>query len=435
MYRFKGFVGIKSLISNGANTTSPVGELSAHASTFAKDVKQYASANNDVTVYGFSSKSSLTGEMTVPDVVLEKAFNIADWVFLRQRSIASSETKAEFRAAVVTQFGLGCANIDVGEMVVATNGKTYPASITWSNLDYGTDTNQHQLWFSDAAFRQQYDEYDIVVIPPLPNLDSFFSAYNDVLVQLNARSYVQTLEAIQTARAGYPETLLSAEEYMFQNVSNNTVNYKTNWSFLIYGPRGNDVDLIKAALIDYIRANSLKSLSVWRTIFPDIFKSTEFMIIPNWGEYAVQERVLTAGVYSPVTNLRKELDYLKRILIDYPPVHIENHACLLGYPYKSISLGIIGNIDNRENKYDIKALFPDIIAVSTGSTDFGRMSENTQTFMLQLSTMILVAEKMTEYTDLPTLYRKTLRNGVLYLTLVYNNVRYLVSTKLSTPAQ
>lgn len=435
MYRFKGFVEITTLISNANDVVAAIGEISPRALSFAKDIKRLVGvgANKEVTVLGFSSKASASGSVTIPTLISSKAVIIAEWIHTRQKTIASNETKADFLSAFNSAFSGQCVNVSCGEMTVASNGKPYPTFIRWKSADYAGEDNLNTLWLSDAAFQSEYDDYEIVVVPPLTNIDSFFNPYGEVLTSLGEMNMVRRMEAIQNARGRYPETIVTAESFNFYNQLNPTVKVSTDWAFLIYGPKGNDADALKEALINYLTVTSSRGISPWKIIFPDIFKSTEFIFVPKWHEYAIEEMVLQSGIYSPIMNPYKDTTYLKAVVNEYSPIHVERYMDVMAHPYKSLMLLVIGNAENRDNKYAIRQVFPDILAVSSTSFDFNRMSETTKKFLLILSEMIAIAETLTQSTDIPAVYKRSERNGVLYITATIDNVRYMVASKLSTP--
>lgn len=433
MYQFKGFVEIKQLVNNSVGVVAPIGELSAIGKTYAKDVKVYSVTAGETQVNGFSSKSSTSGIIAAPSVITTRAVEIAEWVAVRQRGLGAVESTADFKTAYTAQFGSVCSNLDVGAMVTATNGKVYPAWVTWTNNEYVADSNLNKLWFSDAAFRQQYDEYEVVVVPPLPNLDSLFGTFSDVVQVIVNRTWTQSLDLINTFRNNYPETILTAGTFALVNPLNTNQYQNTNWSYLIYGPRGNDQDVLKQATIDYIYANSTRPLTQWKNILPDIFKSTEFILVPNWSQYAIQELALVSGIYSPIVNIKRQVAQLKTVIPGYSAAHIETNCSVMPHPYKSMLIGVIGNIDNRGGKYSLLDMFPDIINVSSTSADYGRMSQLTQGFLNHLATMLPLAEKMTSDTEIPSEYRKATRDGVLYLSVTYNNAVFMVATKATTP--
>jgi len=434
MYRFKGFVSIDSLANNTNGIVAPVGELSAYSMTYSKDIKSYPSTVNSLSVYGFSSKSNISGVMSAPILVVDAALLIATWTHIRQQSLTELEVNNEFAAALLAEFSSTCENITHGVMVHSSDGKWYPEYISWKSKNYTDQDNQNIIWFSDNSFKEQYDEYEIVVIPPIVSLDSFFTNYSAAVALVNSRTYVSAMEVTQTARNGYPETILTAEQYDFINPVNATVKAPTNWTILIYGRAGNDSDLIKAAIVEYILTHTERTEEDWKVIFPDIFKSTEFLIWPRWHNYAVVNMVLQSGIYSPVVSLKKELDYIKAKLTGYSSTHVDNHLQAMGFPYKSICLLSIGSFENRNDKFKITDIYPDIINVSNMSLDFNRMYVDTKTILEHLAYMVYTAETMTEITELMSGYRKIERDGILYVSTLFNNVRYLVASKLTTPA-
>ena len=124
---------------------------------------------------------------------------------------------------------------------------------------------------------------------------------------------------------------------------------------------------------------------------------------------------------------------MKGILSDYTNLFIETHASAMPHPYKCLALDVIGGFENRENLFDITQIYPDILNVSTTSVDYNRMSADTQGLLSRLTEMILIAENLTYYSDIPVGYRKVERYGVMFVSTRYMNIELLVSSKLTTP--
>jgi hypothetical protein len=427
MYLFKGFVTIRPLWSNAPNVIAPIGELSAYSSTFAKDTQLYAKPSSDVAVVGFSSTLNSTAVAT-PSVVQAGILDVAEWVDARQKVLTIVENSIDFKLAFDSQFPTAASNSIVGEMVAASSGRLYPSYISWKITGYATD-NICTLYFSDGIFRQNYDESEVVVIPPLKPIDTFFGSWAEVGKLLDAVSYTETISTIQETRGESPETILTSEVYNYVNALNTTALKPTGWTFLVYGPRGNDPDAIKQALINYIARNSLLPIDRWKVIFPDIFKTTEFLFLPNWANYAIPNMTLTLGLYSPVVSLTSEMARVKRLLPSLPDAHLSACTCTMGYPYRSMSMSIVGSPDNRDSKFKITDIFPDLLAVSSTSLDFNRMTPATKALCERLSNMIYIAETATGATVMPSGYRKSLRDGVSYVTSSVGNINYLVATR------
>jgi hypothetical protein len=207
----------------------------------------------------------------------------------------------------------------------------------------------------------------------------------------------------------------------------------TQWTVLIYGVAGNNIDSIKDALVAYILANTSHTQAEWTQIFPDIFKRTEVTLVPNWGNYAIPNRVVDTGIYSPFANLTAENAQLTAYASSYPAAHINAHGHVFGHPYKSLAIGAIGSDQNRDNLYELVQIFPDFIAVSSQSTDFARMSQNTQGWAELLEQLLITAETMGPFTSLPAGMTRLTRNGMLYAVASYGNIHYLVAAKYNFP--
>ena len=435
MYELKGFSSIDTLVSNITGVVAPIGELSTYSSTFSKEKKIYPSSLNAyVTLKTFSSISSLTGDIDPPVIIINLAHTILDWIYNRQTASMVVETKQQFLTALSNNFLAQCDGIICGELVNAINGKQFPEWISWRTRGYTAEDNLSTIWLSDQSFRQKYDNYEITVVPPIDNLLTFFTSAQAVLAAVNRVSHVDRFNAIQDARDKNPETALVGVSFNWVDPLNSSNLINTNWSVLVYGPNGDDSDVIRSAIASYIlQSNPTYSEAQWKIIFPDIFRRTEFLFFPRWHNYGIENMVLQAGIYSPVTYCRKEIDYLKSVLTDYPGAFVEAHTSVLPHPYKCLALDVIGGFDNRENLFDITQVYPDILNVSTTSMDYNRMSAETQGLLTRLSQMILVAESLTPTSDIPTGYRKAIRYGITFITTRYMNIELMVSSKLTTP--
>lgn len=434
MYELKGFATIESLISNMPGVVAPIGELSVYSSTFSKDRLIYPSpVNASITLHAFSSISSDVGTVTVPAELITLGHSILNWIHNRQMASLITETKQQFLTALTNAFTAQCDGFICGELVNATNGKQFPEWISYSSRAYTAEANVTTIWLSDQSFRQKYDNYEITVVPPIASLDVFFSTASNVLAAVNAVTHVERFDAITTARSKNPETVLVGVSFNWIDPANPNNLINTNWNVLVYGDNGNDSDVIRTAISQYILDNSTRTEAQWRAIMPDIFRRTEFLFFPRWHNYAIENLILQSGIYSPVTYAKKEIDYLKGILDDYSPAFIDNHTSLLPHPYKCLALSAIGGYDNREGLFDITQVYPDILNVSTTSVDYNRMNSLTQGMLTRLTDMILIAEDLTQYSNIPVGYRKVVRYGILFVTTRYMNIEFLVASKATTP--
>lgn len=450
-YVVKGFVSYGSLPDNDLYEVAPLGELSVRSRTYAKDRMLFAGitdAPNPTTIELslFTSREADGTRVTPPTQYVETLTEIAKWMYNRAiDGIFTADTEI-VRQQILAEFNGTIFDVRVGPMV--QQGTAYlpqyltffiePDSygVTWpAPVDY-LDRSRIKLWFADAAFQTQYDEFQIENIAPLTDLDDFFRLANLVEQDVNARTVPQLMEQIETAAEDNPYTVVRSINFDYHDPLNPTNRFPTTWTFVIYGLAGDNVDAIKEQLIRWVLDNSTRTREEWAEIFPDIFTSTEFVITPLWNQYAVPNRLLEEGVYSPIVNVAEagEIVQYTSVGAGYTIPHVRNSLSAVGCPYKSIALLTVGGPENRQNKNRFQEMWPDYMAVSTSSLDFARMSQQTQEFIMLLYALLQTAEVMTESSDMPqgiTRVRRENSRGsfVLYAAASYRNVQYLVVAK------
>lgn len=436
--RLKGFVGIEPLISNVEGVTAPIGEISTKSLTYAKDVGIYnASAFPTLTYYSFHSKDGNGVKVApVPAIMQGHIFQITDWIKTSQGANGSPQTREDFLAAFVAQWGATSTGLNCGELVEIQTGFKFPEWVSFqkTNLDpsNGIEANLTTIWYADESFQSQFDDFDITVVPPVANLEVFFSGKAQVLAALAAQGIGATLQRLQDAKEGHPETIASGENFDWVDPATLT-RTPTNWSLLIYGAAGDDLDAIRQAIRDYIAANSTRSEDEWKVIFPDIYKNTEFVIFPRWKLWAIPDRQLYEGTHSPVVKLQEALDYLTAAIPAFPAPWIKNHATAMPCNYKSLTLLLTSSPDNRVGTTDIIDLYPDILNIPTSDTLWESMAQDTRDFLEGLQAMVMTAENMGPYTDVPVGQRRTTRAGIIYVSKRFKDVNYLVASKSTAP--
>lgn len=430
MYVIKAFGTHSAFADNAVGVINPIGEISTYSLTFSKEKGIYGrEANPDISLISFLVENNGVPQPIDP-TTRDHVLTVVQWVFDKSINTSGEIFADEFLVDIITAFTASAQDFKCGDIV---NDGTYyiPEWVSWK-LKNNSDSFI-RIWFSDPSFRAKYDEYEIVVVPPLANIDDFFKVGSEVEALVKSRTMPETIELIQAARAGHPETILRGDTYKYLDPLNAARKLDTLWTTLIYGPMGDNIDSIKDALIEYILANSTHTRAEWTALFPDIFKRTEFILTPGWGKYAIPNRTNSAGIYSAMTNLTEVNALIKQYAPDYSPAHINTYGSVMGHPYKSLSIASIGSVENRDNLYSLRDVYPDFIMVSTTSQDFNRMSEDTRTFAAGLFDMLIAAETMGEFTDIPQGMTRVKRNGLLYLVKSFNNIHFLVTGKVNFP--
>jgi hypothetical protein len=443
MYVLKGFINNNTFLDATPSATSAIGELSTLSSTYSTTKAYYfqEAAAAALEFVSFTSNDSTRGTVQVPQNIVTQVLDIAAWIYAQTQAIPNPGeiAQATILSGLLNQFETSAQNFTAGNMV--TDGTYWvPEWIQWENTTdstYGSistgGANLIKIWFADASFAAEYDAYSIVVIPPIANLNNFFTPSANVKALLDAQTFVQTMTAVQTAKGINPETLIVGETYDYVDPTNPANLLPTNWTLLIYGPAGNNIDSITTAIINYILANSTETQAQWTAILPSLFKQTEFTLVPMWDQYAIPNRNQVTGIYSPVANPSRALAMMGQAAQSYPTAHINSNCCVQTYPYKCVPVVSCGSPNNSNAAYQLEDVFPDLLAVSSQSTDFSRMAQATQGFFLLLGTMLIAAETLTEFGNVPAGMSTLTRDGIFYLVSTYNEINYLMVCKSNFP--
>lgn len=458
-FSLKGFVSVGAFADNDRYETAPLGELSLQSATYSKDRAIYATTsegNNPTSLElaVFSCRTTDTATYAVPALYQQLLLNMIRWCHTQGIGGTFSNNAEACRQALMAEFDGQITDALVGAMV--QQGTVWlPSSLTfyinpealgssWTAEELeDLARSRVKLWFADAAFSTEYDEYAIEFLSPIDNarLDDFFLLADQVELKVKERNLEQTMILIHQIKDSKPETKLRTLSFLYHDPQDRTWTLPTNWTFVIYGIAGDNIDTIKEQLATWILDNSTHTREEWAVIFPDIFTSTEFIITPMWSQYAIPNQTLQDGVYSPTVNVQNGLAIGRRTNTGtaYTQDHIDDVLAIVGCPYKSLALLIAGGPENRDGQDRFEEVWPDYISVMTSSQDFNRMQPKTGAWVMMLEAMLATAETMTEFSDLPqapypmTRLKRTNSFGQTFMYVVcnYDNIQYLVASRQS----
>lgn len=432
MYSTKSFCNILALIKNDPSQNSIIGELTTQALTSSRDLATFHHATIDgYDLVNFFSRNDATKEI-MRRTAVDQAIAFVDLCVRTTMGTSGEIFQDEVLRALVALAGTAAVkatNVETGPMV-SDGVRWVPRWISWTDAN-DTRTNEHIVWLAVDDFVAEYPEFEIVVVPPVDNLDSFFNPGSVVEAMVKAITPTQMMERAETAKGGFPTTWRRSDPYMYFDPINPSRKFDVYWDVLGYGEAGNDPDLIREEMVNYILAHSTHSREEWATIFPDIFKRTEFVLTPHWNKYAADARQFDHGIYSPFVNNADTANYAKLGAVNYAAAHVNANAQVFAFQHRSIAISSIGHVENRDGKVKLSQVYPDYMAVPSSSTDAGRMSPATQAWAEKLLEMILLAEVWTSATRMPRgIYRVT-RNNKNYISCTINRVLYLVLVKSS----
>jgi len=430
MLVLKGFIPHSQFVNNQADTIAPFGELSTEAATYARDVGQYISdASPNLTLHSFFCKQDGVAT-TIPPALVAHVLAVAKYVYSNTLNNSGEVFSDVLLENLFADFATSGEAFTCGEMV--TDGQYYvPEWLAWKAKNIaGVDSNELRIWFADENFRLQYDEFEITVVPPTDVLDNFFKTGTEVDLMLSSLTIKTMVARMQDASNGKPYTIMTDATYDYVDPLFPSHRVPSNWGLLIYGAAGNNVDSISDALIDYILGHSTHTREEWSQILPDLFRRTECLIIPSWFQYAISPRMTQpGGVYSPVLSINKIVARVKELAPAYTDAHINENTTVMGHPYNSLSLIVVGSPDNREGKFKITDFYPDYLSVPTASQDYNRMAQATKDWLDILQRQLVEAEKMTEFSSVPHGMTRSKRNGTIYLVTNVGNVNFLMAVR------
>lgn len=454
-FSLKGFVSVGAFADNDRYEIAPLGELSLQSATYAKDRALYTTVSQGVNpttlkLSVFSCRTTEDDFYVAPAPYQALLLQMVRWCHAQALNGTFTNNAENARQSLMAEFDGNITSAVVGRMI-QQDGVWLPASLQFyispdslGPWDPGVrpdlERSRVKLWFADEAFAAEYDEFDIEFLAPIDNarLDDFFLLAEQVEQRVKARTLEETMVLVHALKNNQPETKIRTIPFLYHDPNNETWTMSTNWTFVIYGAAGDNIDSIKEELANWILDNSTHTREEWAVIFPDIFTSTEVIITPMWSNYAVENATLADGVYSPTVNAQQALATARRTCTGtlYDNAHIDSVLSVVGCPYKSIALLAVGGPENRNGIFRFEEIWPDYMAVFTSSLDYNRMQPETQAWVTLLHRMLKVAETMTDFSDLPqdmTRLRRTNAAGETYMYVVanYDNVQYLVVSRQS----
>lgn len=437
MYRLKAFGAFPPLSNNEKDKVNRLGELHTYSETFAEDrgiYKDISKPNSLLVTFSSLNEISsvLSEEAPVPPSVADLCLTIMENLYDKAIHGDFDSQEPPVREYMLTQWQGIIKNVVVNEMV--TDGNQWlPSSVIFE----GTSTTspfQVQLWFSDERFRAEYDNYVIKVVLPIDNIDRFFdTATNVQKIVSTEMTLTDQMRRANEMVGTKPPTIIQPTEFDWVDPTLATRKVTVPWTVIIHGEAGLNIDAIRAAIAAEIMKNTQYTQTEWEKLFPDIFGSTEFIFVPNFHHIALPDDAVNGGVYAPGGNITKDNAVAVKFVKGngYTSAYMTANMNRYGFPYKSLSVAVIGGYRNRDGVNQFGDRWKDYINVSTSSIDFKRMSDETMDLVLTLNKMFQIAETMTATSAVPRGFMRLIREDILYVTATFQRTSLIVVSRQS----
>lgn len=423
-----GFVTKSELIRNLPGEVSEFFELSPLALTYSRTRGEYQHVNfvGDV-LHTFKSISLDTQDpYIVSQNQVQEIFAVVKTVHEYFTEYHTPYDLPSFQNAIQATHTGKIQNFGSSDVYAGTTFSCV-SWVSWESVQYPGTTIK--IWLRNEAFEYQYTDYEIITVPPIDLLDRFFGGYGSLAVQLESITVSDTIEKIQEFKGKNPETKLRVLTFDYVNANNPTQKTPVHWGVLIYGMNGDNIDSIKDAIAHFVLSNSAHSQADWTLIFPDIFKRSEFKMLPRWDLVSIPNLTELSALYSSIVE---PSECIAKAYEFWPTLNhswVEFNLSVVPFDYKAISVLAVPGDTNDTTKLKLKQVFPDYIPVGTSTYDFSRMTPMTRAWVVMIVEMLVIAETMSDQSPLSSMYRRVYRDGKLYVARVYNNINYLIAAR------
>lgn len=447
MFTIKGFMANESLVANAPGLIAQFGEISTQGLTYSREKGFYSHSGSDnVKFISFLSINELGGQAEVPSNVVEHLIEVGDYLYTRFNNGTITNNIPALVNDILDTFNVGditIENVLINELVSDINqaNKRLPDYLSWEMTDAINPSITYALkvWFSDEYFRVQYDEYEIIAIPPLANVDDFYQNNSAVGIALSQVTPRTIIDKAEEEAGNHPYTNLVPMSVQWREHSDFGIATRmVDWYFVQYGVAANSPDAMNQAIRDYLSdpANTNLDITDWQEMFPGVFETSEYFLVPFWDKTVTG---IPTPVYSPVMKSGRALSVCKlNVAFTSTDVWWNQYLSLTTFIYQAIGSGVIGAPTNTANNdFDFAIKYPDYLNIPLTHTDAGKMSPTTQGFVTFINRMIQYAETVSLSTPQSSFdpgYSRVTRNAKVYMTGVYEGTRYFVISKLSYTA-
>lgn len=424
------FLNISKYTALAPLTVSNVGELSKRSISFSKDINN-VSIDSDIDVSVFSAYS-LAGNGTSTDRTLDNTDLVNIRAVLRHyyeeiEASAVTISKTDMIADFVATFpGIGDLSFDT--VVQSATGKNYYAYFTFSYTVSGT-RRMYNVWCANSVFESTYPLVQYTVVPLFDNLADFWKTPLTVISDIEASDAYEHAQRVQDTIGEYPATGVVWLDFSYVNPDSPSINKNTKWAVIHYGAATSS-DTLKQAIVKHLLENDTHTQAQWKTIFPDIFSNSKFVIYPLWNDYAIPNMLVgQTGIFKNNFKLKTIKERAVSYFTDYDEAAIDEDLHFMPMPYKSIAVLSMPGADNSVTRKSIDSVFPDIINVTNAFADFNRMNKKTQDFLNMLGVALQVGETFSNTSTLPPKYYRVVINLKTFIAFTFNSTEYIVAPK------
>lgn len=386
----KGFAIVPVISNNNNFATSAIGELTNREMTFSKDRKVYTTDALSTDTMVFSTKDDAGAEVGISDVDGDSIARVPDYIVKYALDNPGPTNENALITLLNDDFTADFISFSFGDLV--NEGTTYVPS--WVAFQSANGDHEIKIWFSKEAFSNQYDEFEIIVVPRIPNVGNFnVSSVADLNIQIDAVSDYYMLDRVIDITSQDTQTYIEKKSFTWVSRLDPANTQEVPFTYVVYG-NGVDLDKIKEATVAVLVASTGGDDTIWRQVFPELFGANEYIIVPHWDKYSVPNASPSSSLYSPIFVDGDNVEYASIVHGQLNLDHISNNARTTVSMYRGLAFTIYPNENNIGGAIPFDSAYPDYFHISTSSTEFSWMADNTMSFARTLERLVVSAETL-----------------------------------------
>lgn len=413
MLNLQGFIEIPALRDNNPEgAVAPVGELSEQSKSFAKNKQVFAKSTLQVELVAFTYLRDEV-KVIVPASFSDHILALTQWIYTQSILNKFKNDETEFQRLLVGQYQSTISNVQSGAMV-QTNGNWFPRWVSWkfettaNALENATDVdNEIIVWFADDDFNQNYTGWEIEVQMPILPVDTFMAVKTVVAKALEAFNLPDLHNKINILAQGYPYTSIVTNDYTWHDYEDYDATLPVSITLIVYGRAGMNPSRLKQAIREYILANSDKGVIDWVKVFPEIFTTTKYTIVPAWKIRGIPNQEDIAALYSPLIPYDLRVAMISKFGEWAAQTVAQKNSNEIPLPttdvvelpsiYKSLSAVAIAGPENELRKQSLLDIIPDYALIGPSNPDIARLSKNTTDWLALYYEALIAAEEYHPY--------------------------------------
>ena len=431
MATIRGYISMSALASNRHNEVAKFGEFSTKVDTFTRDPQFFSKDSMPGVLFVGLFSEENNNHWVIDTATGELILTIGKWVYDQYQSdqIPRNTSKAAFIVALTKQFPT-VNGFAVGELLAGpASNKNMPDYVRCE----APGGHAVQIWFSDAAIKAQYDTFEVNVLPPVADVKMLNNHLSAVQTAVMTRSLGQVRRLAEALIGEDPPTYDTTYDLTWKDPTGSGSVLELTWTVIGYGPLSTEEEAIKDAIKQYLTDNAPEI--DWSKIFPSLYSSSEFVIVPMWEQTSPTTVDTDLGSYSPFTLVND----IKGIVTPRVPVgysaavnistHLNNYLMIFAVQWRSMMLAAVGSPSNLATHRKIEAIVPDMLNVPTTNGDWGRISPETASFIEKLTYGLELARSFGPTSVAPNGYLKRISGGRIYLTFNHGEYKIMILTR------